>query len=109
MFGKRFSRLKKESMLVDIAYNMGISYSAPSGLSYMWNFGSLALLSLVVQIFTGVMLALFYTGHADLAFDSVEHSWYELHSVILTAPSALKLTHMTADNRQARRFNWLIE
>ena len=52
---------------------MGIVYSAPSGLSYLWNFGSLALLSLIVQIFTGVFLAMFYTGHVDLAFDSVEH------------------------------------
>lgn len=68
-----FSRLKKKSMLVDLAYNMGIVYSAPSGLSYLWNFGSLALLSLVVQIVTGVFLAMFYTGHVDLAFDSVEH------------------------------------
>lgn len=66
-------RIKKSSVLVQIAYNMGIVYSAPSGLSYFWNFGSLALLSLIVQIFTGVFLAMFYTGHVDLAFDSVEH------------------------------------
>ena len=46
------TRLKKSSLLVNIAYNMGVVYSAPSGLSYFWNFGSLALLSLIVQIFT---------------------------------------------------------
>ena len=68
-----FFRLKNKSMLVNLAYNMGIVYSAPSGLSYLWNFGSLALLSLVVQIVTGVFLAMFYTGYVDLAFDSVEH------------------------------------
>jgi quinol-cytochrome oxidoreductase complex cytochrome b subunit len=60
-------------MLVQIGYHMGMIYSAPSGLSYLWNFGSLALLSLVVQLFTGIFLAMFYTGHVDLAFDSVEH------------------------------------
>ena len=65
--------LRKSSLLLQIAYNMGVVYSAPSGLSYFWNFGSLALLSLIVQIFTGVFLAMFYTGHVDLAFDSVEH------------------------------------
>ena len=65
--------LKKNSLLVQIAYNMGIVYSAPSGLSYLWNFGSLALLSLIVQIVTGIFLAMFYTGHVDIAFDSVEH------------------------------------
>lgn len=72
MFNTQY-RLKKSSALVQLGYNMGIVYSAPSGLSYFWNFGSLALLSLVVQIFTGIFLAMFYTGHVDLAFDSVEH------------------------------------
>ena len=66
-------RLKKLSPLIDLAYNMGVVYSAPSGLSYLWNFGSLALLSLILQIGTGILLAMFYTGHVDLAFDSVEH------------------------------------
>ena len=66
-------RIRKESMLADLVYKMGIVYTAPSGLSYLWNFGSLALLSLVIQIITGILLALFYTGHVDLAFDSVEH------------------------------------
>ena len=68
-----FNRLKKNSLLVELAYNVGIGYSAPSGLSYLWNFGSLALLSLVIQIFSGVFLAMFYTGHVSLAFDSVEN------------------------------------
>jgi len=67
------SHLRRHSSLLQIFYNMGIVYSAPSGLSYLWNFGSLALLSLFLQIFTGVFLAMFYTGHVDLAFDSVEH------------------------------------
>lgn len=66
-------RPTQESLILKAAYNMGITYSAPSGLSYLWNFGSLALLSLVVQIVTGIFLAMFYTGHVDLAFDSVEH------------------------------------
>lgn len=68
-----YQRPRKISMLVDLAYKMGVVYAAPSGLSYLWNFGSLALLSLVIQIGTGVLLAMFYTGHVDLAFDSVEH------------------------------------
>jgi len=65
--------IKNQSLLIQIGYNMGMIYSAPSGLSYLWNFGSMALLSLVIQLFTGIFLAMFYTGHVDLAFDSVEH------------------------------------
>jgi len=72
-FGLMNLNVRKSSVLLQIAYNMGVVYAAPSGLSYFWNFGSLALLSLIVQIFTGVFLAMFYTGHVDLAFDSVEH------------------------------------
>jgi ubiquinol-cytochrome c reductase cytochrome b subunit len=73
MYNFMEGNVRKSSVLLQIAYNMGVVYSAPSVLSYFWNFGSLALLSLVVQIFTGVFLAMFYTGHVDLAFDSVEH------------------------------------
>jgi ubiquinol-cytochrome c reductase cytochrome b/c1 subunit len=47
-------------------------YPTPRNLSYWWNFGSLAGIMLVVMIVTGIFLAMHYTPHADLAFDSVE-------------------------------------
>jgi len=47
-------------------------YPTPRNLSYWWNFGSLAGIMLVVMIVTGIFLAMQYTPHADLAFDSVE-------------------------------------
>jgi ubiquinol-cytochrome c reductase cytochrome b subunit len=50
-----------------------INYPTPINLNYMWSFGSLAGLSLVVQILTGIFLAMHYTPHIDLAFNSVEH------------------------------------
>ena len=50
-----------------------IDYPTPSNLSYWWNFGSLAGICLVIQILTGVFLAMHYTPHVDLAFLSVEH------------------------------------
>jgi quinol-cytochrome oxidoreductase complex cytochrome b subunit len=52
---------------------MGSGYPAPRNLSYWWNFGSLAGIVLVLQIMTGVVLAMTYVAHADMAFDSVEH------------------------------------
>jgi len=39
----------------------------------MWSFGSTAGLCLVIQIITGIFLAMHYTPHIDLAFSSVEH------------------------------------
>ena len=47
-------------------------YPTPRNLSYWWNFGSLSGIMLVVMIVTGIFLAMQYTPHADLAFDSVE-------------------------------------
>lgn len=48
-------------------------YPTPKNLSYWWTFGSLAGVMLVVQIVTGIVLAMHYTPHVDMAFDSVEH------------------------------------
>ena len=47
-------------------------YPTPKNLNYWWNFGSLAGFCLVIMIVTGVVLAMQYTPHVDLAFDSVE-------------------------------------
>jgi ubiquinol-cytochrome c reductase cytochrome b subunit len=50
-----------------------IEYPTPTNLSYFWGFGSLAGICLILQILTGVFLAMHYTPHVDLAFLSVEH------------------------------------
>lgn len=44
----------------------------PRNLNYFWNFGSLAGIMLVLQIITGIVLAMHYTASTMLAFDSVE-------------------------------------
>jgi ubiquinol-cytochrome c reductase cytochrome b subunit len=48
-------------------------YRTPKNLSYFWNLGSIAGLGLLIQIITGVILAMHYTPHVDHAFNSVEH------------------------------------
>jgi ubiquinol-cytochrome c reductase cytochrome b subunit len=45
----------------------------PKNLNYWWNFGSIAGIALVVQILTGLFLAMHYVPNSELAFDSVEH------------------------------------
>jgi ubiquinol-cytochrome c reductase cytochrome b subunit len=50
-----------------------IEYPTPTNLSYWWGFGSLAGICLMLQILTGIFLAMHYTPHVDLAFMSVEH------------------------------------
>ncbi|RTK93242.1 MAG: cytochrome b [Rickettsiales bacterium] len=47
-------------------------YKTPNNLNYMWNMGSIAGIALLIQIITGIILAMHYTPHIDHAFDSVE-------------------------------------
>ena len=56
-----------------------IDYPTPSNLTYWWGFGSLAGICLLVQIATGIFLAMHYTPHVDLAFASVEHIMRDVH------------------------------
>jgi ubiquinol-cytochrome c reductase cytochrome b subunit len=52
---------------------VGGGYEVPRNINYMWNFGFLAGLCLVIQIVTGVVLAMHYAANAGVAFDSTEH------------------------------------
>ena len=50
-----------------------IHYPTPINLTYAWSFGSSAGMCLVIQILSGIFLAMHYTPQIDLAFSSVEH------------------------------------
>ncbi len=53
-------------------YNaIGAGYPVPRNLNYFWNFGILAGLSLMVQIVTGIVLAMHFHSSAAGAFESV--------------------------------------
>jgi len=54
-------------------YSYLIKYPTPINLTYMWNFGSMAGLFLVIQILSGFFLTMFYVPHIDYAFNSIEH------------------------------------
>jgi quinol-cytochrome oxidoreductase complex cytochrome b subunit len=57
-----------------------IDYPTPANLNYLWGFGSLVGICLVIQIITGVFLAMHYSSHVYLAFDSVEHIVRDVNS-----------------------------
>nr|WAQ69932.1 apocytochrome b [Rhizosolenia setigera]WAQ69967.1 apocytochrome b [Rhizosolenia setigera]WAQ70003.1 apocytochrome b [Rhizosolenia setigera]WAQ70039.1 apocytochrome b [Rhizosolenia setigera]WAQ70111.1 apocytochrome b [Rhizosolenia setigera] len=62
-----------KNYLLSILDSHLIHYPSPVNLSYAWSFGSTAGICLIIQILTGVFLAMHYTPHVDLAFSSVEH------------------------------------
>jgi ubiquinol-cytochrome c reductase cytochrome b subunit len=65
-------KLLKTHPILALANGYTIDSPAPSNLTYIWNFGSLLGTSLVIQILTGVSLAMHYVSSTDLAFASVE-------------------------------------
>lgn len=65
-------RWNKKSLFAVINNHL-IDYPTPVNLNYFYGFGSLAGIMLVIQILTGIFLAMHYTSHIDLAFNSVEH------------------------------------
>jgi len=63
----------KNKSIFPVLNNHVVDYPTPINLSYLWTFGFSAAICLVVQILTGIFLAMHYTPHIDLAFLSVEH------------------------------------
>ncbi len=59
---------------------IGGGYPVPRNLNYFWNFGVLAGAALVIQIVTGVVLAMHYAANGAVAFDSVEHIMRDVNS-----------------------------
>nr|AGN71638.1 cytochrome b [Tachysurus nitidus] len=65
--------IRKTHPLFKIVNDALIDLPAPSNISAWWNFGSLLLLCLMVQIMTGLFLAMHYTSDISTAFSSVAH------------------------------------
>ena len=66
-------RIFKSHPLLKLINSYIIDSPQPSNISYLWNFGSLLAFCLVIQIITGVTLAMHYNPSVIEAFNSVEH------------------------------------
>ncbi len=56
-----------------LVYDSFVSYPVPKNLNSWYTFGGILSIMLVVQILTGVVLAMHYVANAGMAFESVEH------------------------------------
>ncbi|MBX9874141.1 MAG: cytochrome b N-terminal domain-containing protein, partial [Beijerinckiaceae bacterium] len=59
--------------IIRLAHDSAVSYPVPRNLNYFWTFGGILMFMLVSQIVTGIILAMHYTPHSTMAFNSVEH------------------------------------
>ena len=66
-------RIFKTHPILGLVNSYIVDNPEPANISYMWNFGSLLGVCLIIQIITGVVLAIHYQPNMDLAFISVEH------------------------------------
>ena len=66
-------RIIKSHSLLKLANAYVIDHSQPGNLNYLFNFGSLLGLCLVIQIITGITLAMHYNPSVAEAFNSIEH------------------------------------
>nr|ADU54634.1 cytochrome b [Lepus granatensis]AHX02760.1 cytochrome b [Lepus granatensis] len=67
------TNIRKTHPLLKIVNHSLIDLPAPSNISAWWNFGSLLGLCLMIQILTGLFLAMHYTSDTATAFSSVTH------------------------------------
>jgi ubiquinol-cytochrome c reductase cytochrome b subunit len=66
-------RLLKSHPILGLLNSYMVDSPQPANISYMWNFGSLLGMCLIIQILTGAFLAMHYCPSVDMAFISVEH------------------------------------
>ena len=59
--------------VMGLVHSSFVAYPTPKNLNYWWTFGAILSFMLVAQIVTGVVLAMHYTPHTTMAFNSVEH------------------------------------
>nr|AFQ62130.1 cytochrome b [Trinodes hirtus] len=67
------TQMKNKSPIMKIIYNTLMDLPTPSSISTWWNFGSLLGLCLIIQLLTGMFLAMHYTANTMIAFDSLIH------------------------------------
>lgn len=64
---------RKSNVYLNLVNSYLIDSPQPSSINYWWNLGSLLGLCLVIQIITGIFIAMHYSSNIELAFSSVEH------------------------------------
>jgi ubiquinol-cytochrome c reductase cytochrome b/c1 subunit len=59
--------------IIRMAHDTILEYPTPRNLNYMWTFGGILTTCLVIQIITGIVLAMHYAANTQVAFNSIEH------------------------------------
>ncbi len=73
-------RILKSQSLLKLINHYIVDASQPANISYLWNFGSLLAVCLIIQIISGVTLAMHYTPTIMEAFNTIEHIMRDVYN-----------------------------
>jgi quinol-cytochrome oxidoreductase complex cytochrome b subunit len=73
LFPVNLPRILTKNYLVSFLASHLVFYLSPISLTYAWSFGSLAGVTLIIQIISGLFLSMHYSANIDLAFSSIEY------------------------------------
>lgn len=76
--------LRKQHPLIKIFNSALVDLPAPSNITHIWNFGSLLGICLIIQILTGIFLAIQYAPNILIAFDCLDHIMRDVNNGWLT-------------------------
>jgi len=71
---------RKTKIKIGRLVSLVINYPTPINLNFFWNFGSLILFGLVLQITSGIFLAFWYVPSSELAFQSIDNIMREVNN-----------------------------
>ena len=76
----RFEKWLHERLPIMTLIHGALMIPTPKNLNWMWIWGVTLMFCLALQIVTGIILAMHYTPHVDMAFASIEHIMRDVNS-----------------------------
>jgi len=71
---------RKRYPIIKIINSSLIDLPAPSNITHLWNLGSLLGICLIIQIATGIFLAIHYSSNILVSFDCIDHIIRDIYS-----------------------------
>nr|UZZ43917.1 cytochrome b [Ecnomus sp. XG-2021] len=69
----KFQSLMKTHPILKMINNNVLFLPTPANITFMWNFGSLLGICLMIQIITGIILSIHYSANINYSFDMINH------------------------------------
>nr|YP_010586415.1 cytochrome b [Nyctiophylax orbicularis]UZZ44203.1 cytochrome b [Nyctiophylax orbicularis] len=72
--------MKKKNPIIMIIYKNIINLPTPTNISFLWNFGSLLGVCLMIQIISGLLLSMHYSPNIKFSFEMMNHIYWNVNN-----------------------------